>query len=545
MSLPVPLDVTVGNRRVTRQVKALSFRKEAIGGVRSIAFDLSRPLTDLNGLDPLSKVYVHDGRNGTCIAQARLGDTGRTASTDTGEQWSPVAFGPAQHPSEIRRPLVYVDKSLDGWRLTAVDNATAAGVNFDGSTFPGATGGTQGLLASWQDGTAVVTNSLVASRYDRAMQAGMKLAYVTYNWGAGVTAPGWIIDAVYSNDGNWGLSNTGTADSFNTAGGSRAAIVVANFANGRNVVDLRTFWSGGAATVTGAVTWAFIIPVVEMLRLDKTGAEITAGYGGQAVPHKIVEDLLGRVLPEFDGTNATVSQGSSFAITHLVYPDGTTAAQVLEDMMTFAPAYRWYTKPARNIDGKYQFSWDLWPTTVRYEATLDDGGSFPLSTQGVFNQVWVSWRDEVGRTRTTLRTKACKVLDTQGLTRTETIALGSEAGTLAQAEAAGDAFLNSHNVPKNGGTLTIARPIRDLITGALVMPWEIEAGELVRVRGVEAYPDAFNASTNDGVGIFRIFAVDYQSEGNVATLALDSDPKETEDALVLLLNDRKKGGLRR
>jgi hypothetical protein len=55
---------------------------------------------------------------------------------------------------------------------------------------------------------------------------------------------------------------------------------------------------------------------------------------------------------------------------------------------------------------------------------------------------------------------------------------------------------------------------------------------------VEAYPDAFNADTNDGRGVFRIFSVDYTTEGNVATLALDSDPRETEDALVKLLNQR-------
>ena len=546
MSLPVPLTVTVGNTRITKQVRGLSFRKEAIGGVRSISFGLARPLTDLNGLDPLARVYVRDGRTGECIAQGRLADTGRSASVD-GEQWSAVAFGPVQHASDIRRPLVYLDKSLDGWKIVAVDNAAAAGVTFDASTFPGATGGTQGLLSSWQDGTAVVTNSLVATRYDRIRQAGMKLGYVTYNWGAGVTSAGWTIDAVFSTDGNWGASNTGTVDTWNTAGGTRAAVVVANFANGRNVVDLRTLWTGGAATVSGATTWAFIIPVVEALRLDKSGNEITslASYGGLTLPHRIIEDLLGRVLPEFDGANAVVSQGSSFTISQLAYPDGTTAAQVLEDMMTFAPAYRWYTRPGRQIDGKYQFSWDLWPTVARYEATLDDGGSFPLSTQDVYNQVWVRWTDEAGRGRWELRTKACKLLDTAGLTRTGTIDLGSEAGALAQAQAAGDAFLDDHNVPKNGGTLTVARPIRDVITGAMVMPWEIEPGELVRIRGVEAYPNAFNAVTNDGDGVFRIFAVEYNADANAMTLSLDSDPRETEDALVLLLNNMKKGGFRR
>ncbi|WP_163168112.1 hypothetical protein [Arthrobacter sp. Alg241-R88] len=536
MSLAVPLTVTVGGVDITREIQSMSFRKEAIGGVRSIAFSLSRSLTDLNGLDPLAKVVVSDGRNAMPIAEGRFSDSGRSADA-SGQRWDCVAFGPAQHASDITTPLIYVDTSLEGWVFHVIE-LSGAGATFQASAAPGVTAGLQGLVAAWEDGTLVATNSAVSIRYSRIMDAGMKVARLAYNWGAGVTAAGWVLEAIYSTDGNWAGSDVGTPDAFNVAGGTRAAVVVTNFANGRNVADIRTRWNAGAATVTGSTTWVYTTPPqVEALRLNKSGVEVTTGYAGFIYPHQIVEDLLGRLLPEFDGAGATVNQGSTFPITQMAYPDGVTATQVLEDLMGFAPAYRWYTLPSAS-DAGYRFAWEPWPAEVRYEATLDDGGSFPLSTQNVYNEVIVLWRDEAGRTRTTERTLACALLDKHSLIRKTMINLGSEAGTLAQAQAAGDNFLAAHNVPQNSGTLSVARPIRDVITGAMVNPWELEAGELVRVQGIEAYPDAFNASANDGLGVFRIHAVDYNAEENMATLALDSDPRETEDKLVALTNQR-------
>lgn len=536
MSLPVPLTVRVSDKHITKQVQSLSFRREAIGGVRSISFSLARSLTDLNDLDPLASVYVFDARNAATVAQGRLTDTGRGADGN-GQRWDCVAFGPVQHASDIETPLIYIDRSLEGWRFFGTESA-GAGANFSSSQQPNTTTDLTGLLAAWPDSTPVVTDSFVAMRYDRVRESGMKLAWFSYDWGAGVTSAPWLLEAVFSTDGNPAAANLGTPDAFNTAGGTRAAIVVTNFANGRNVVDLRTRWTGGAATVAGDTTWAFVrIPRVEAIRLNKSGTEITTGYSSGPSTHHIVEDLLGRLLPDFDGPGAVVDTAGAVSVFQLAYPDAVTPAQVLEDLMTLQPAYRWTTGPDVSGNG-YSFRWELWPTTVRYEATLDDGGSFPLSAQDVFNRVIVRYLDDAGYTRIVERSLACPVLDDRGLIRKKVIDLGAEVGSLAQAQSAGDAFLSEHNVPKNAGTLTVARPIRDVTTGAMVQPWEIEAGELVRIRGVEAYPDAFNADTNDGQGVFRIFAVDYTTEGNTATLALDSDPRETEDALVKLLNER-------
>lgn len=542
MSLPVPLSVRVGDRHITREVKSLSFRREAIGGVRSISFGLARPLSDLEGLDPLAKVYIYDTRTAATVAEGRLADTGRTASPDSGQSWDVVAFGPAQHASDITAPLVYIDRSLEGWHLGRLDNAGRAGASFESAVRP-TDPEIQGLMLRWEDGALVQNGTSAASRYARLAETGQKLARFRYDWVAGATVPSWEFDAIFSNDGVYPAVDGGPVDSFTTTVGGRTLNVLTHFTNGRNVVDLRTEWVGALETVNGSTTWVHAVPVVEAIRLDRTGAEVTSGYTGAAAVSTIVEDVLGRWLTQYDGAAAVIEQTGDPEFAHSVeqlsYPNGVTAEQVLDDLMVMEPGFRWYTTPDATGNG-YGFRWEQWSSVARYEATLEDGGNFPLSTQDLFNRVRVIWKDASGRNRSTLRTRACAVLDDAGLVRQAQIDLGSELGTVDAAERAGDTFLSEHNVPKNAGTLTVARPIRDVITGAMVDPWEVEPGELVRVLGVEAYPDSLNASTNDGQGVFRIFAVDYNAEGNVATLALDSDPRETADALVKLLKQRSR-----
>ncbi|MCF6376894.1 hypothetical protein L2K70_04700 [Nocardioides KLBMP 9356] len=538
MTLPVPLTVRVGLEHVTDQVQSLSFRREAVGGVRSIAFTLTRPLSDLGGLEPLAKVCVYNARSAKTVADGRLSDTGRTASAD-GQRWDCVAFGPAQHASDDTRPLIYVDRSAsDGWRTVDVTNPSASMTT---STRPGdtAANATQGLLMTFPDGSPLVADSRVVARYDRIWQAAQKLGAISVDYVAGLSSSTWLLQAIARTDAGASLDPAFTVAATTGLSGV-TGVVGGSFANGRNTVELRWIWTGGPTTTAGDSSWGWFGEIsVRAMLVDRSGADITTGYSNEYVlAHEVVNDLLGRVLLDYDGANATVATTSTM-IGQLAYPDGITAEQVLADLMAIEPAYRWTTGPDTTGNG-YAFRWELWPTTVRYEATLDDGGSFPISTQNVFNQVAVKWVDSSGVNRWSYYTGGAPILDEAGFTRMGVVDLGSEAGSQTAAAAAGAAFLAEHNVPKNAGTLTVARPIRDVLTGAMVQPWEIEAGELVRVLGVEAYPDAFNAADNDGQGVFRIFAVDYTTEGNVATLALDSDPRDTSDALVKLLKDRQR-----
>lgn len=541
MSLPVPLTVRVGDQHVTKQVQSLAFRREAVGGVRSISFSLARPLSDLDGMDPLAKVYVYDGRSGETVAQGRLADTGRGASAN-GQQWDCVAFGPAQHASDITIPSVFIERSLsDGWRVVDVVHPEAT---IGTSSKPGDSAATPstGVLAAFPEGVNVNTGSRTVLRYEALWRyTGQLLGGFQYNWDTSQTSATWTIEGVTRSNATGGEVAAGVA--WNTAGGAANQAVGSTFpaASGRNTFELRIRWNGGAAT-TVADTWGFFENVVIRPQLKvKDGTDLGAAFHNNAyiIATNVVNDLLGRLLPEYDGANATIEGGSTYQITQLAYHNGVNPEQVLADLMAMEPAFRWTTGPDVTGDG-YQFRWEAWPTTVRYEATLDDGGSFPLSAQNVYNEVWVRWVASHGGEIVTILTGNCPVLDDNGLRRVAFVDLGTEVGSEANADQVAQTFLDEHRVPKNAGTLTVARPIRDVLTGAMVQPWEIEAGELVRILGVEAYPDAFNADTNDGQGVFRIHAVDYTTEGNTATLALDSDPRETEDALVKLLNQRSR-----
>jgi hypothetical protein len=230
-----------------------------------------------------------------------------------------------------------------------------------------------------------------------------------------------------------------------------------------------------------------------------------------------VEDLLGRLLTEFDGANATVAT-NTYAIDHLAYPDGVTPAKVLDDLMMYEPAYFWQATD-RNSAGKYKFEWKAWPSTVRYEADAVDGYRSTGSADGLYNAVTVRWRDSRGWIQTTRRTSTVAQL---AFTRDAFLDLGDEVASPTNADQAGDQFLAEHATPPNAGTLTVARPIYDHDRGTRVMPWEIRPGNLIRVRGIAPNPNSLNATRGDGVTVFSIVGVDYNTSSASATLELDS-----------------------
>ena len=163
-----------------------------------------------------------------------------------------------------------------------------------------------------------------------------------------------------------------------------------------------------------------------------------------------------------------------------------------------------------------------WPTTVRYETDVTDGYDSQGSADGLWNAVQVRWTDINGQVQTTRRTSTVAALTNAGITRETLLDLGYDIGSLANAQQIGDQFLALHGVAANAGRLTVARPVHDLITGMTVMPWQIKAGELIRVRGVLPRVDALNATARDGTTVFRIWSREYDIGTAAATLELDS-----------------------
>ena len=535
MTLPVPLTISVNGERITQQTGSLAFRKEAVGGVQSITLNLDAPLATY-AVNPFDTVKVMDARTAEVIAEGRVSDPGRSAGSD-GQQWSVIALGPANHASDINLPLIYVDQSVsDGWRQV---DRIAKGATWNQSTKPGSTSDTAPECQVFQfpEGFTVATNDDITSRYERIREAGMKVGLVALDVDGGSNDANYSNRVVMRTDGaGGGTSYTAT---LSTATSSQALVVVTDWSNGRNTVDLKLIYTGGGGAVANDNKWAsFCNIIIRSMLLDATGADITTGYSLQYVTaHRVVNDLLGRCLPQYDGANAVVDSTNTYQIDSLAYPDGISPREVMEDLMLLEPAFYWTTGP--NVTGNgYQFEWKAWPTTVRYEATLEDGGDFPITATELYNEVTVRWRDKRGRVRSNLRTAACPLLDDQGLTRRALLDVGDEIASTSGANRVGDNFLAAHQYPANAGTLNIARPIKDLTTGRMVAPHEIEPGELIRVRGVESYPDALNASSNDGQTVFRIWAMTYTSDANTAQLELDTYPRTTWAALAKLQRAR-------
>ena len=541
MTLNVPLAVSVDGLHITPKVAGLSFRKEAVGGLQNVTLSLLAPL-DASPLTPLDKVLVMDTRSGKVIGQADVADPGRNADQNTGQTWSMTAFGPAAHASDINQMLQVIDQSMDdGWRR--VRRADLAGGEIGKSTKPG-TDSTDAIVAHVPTSKFINPDDHLAVRYERIRDAGQRLGRVRYDWDAGVTDTNFKVRAVA------GLNNTpdssaAKSSGWNTAGGSHTAVYTTDFTLGRNQVDLEVWFDSGLGAAFQPPNdkyWAsFENVLIRSVLSEKDGTDQTCNNDYVKADWVIRHLLGGGWLPQYDAVNASIDTGGVFQIDQMTYPDGISPREVFDDLMALESAYYWTTGP--DITGLgYQFWWKPWPTTVRYEATLEDGGDFPTTTRELYNRVTVRWVDRRGRAQATQVSGSCPILDAKGRTRRAILDVSTELGSSANAAQLGANFLAEHKYPPNMGTINVARPIRDLETGRLVQPFEIEPGELIRVRGVESYPDALNATSNDGQTVFRIWATTYTADANVAQLELDTYSRSTEQALAKLerRRDRKR-----
>ncbi|MEU4640822.1 hypothetical protein [Micromonospora sp. NPDC023814] len=460
---------------------------------------------------------VYDGRTGLVVWDGRLEDPARSAGTD-GQVWELTGMGGQAHTRDRIVPLIYVDRPNPGG-FDRVLNVTPGGTNSTGDD-PG-NSGKDALILQFPQGLSINTGSKVQVRYGDVARAGQKLALIGYAWDGGSGDVNMLVESIASTNG--GAGEIPRTAAISTAGGAYATRVVGtHWANGRNMLDFRYIRNaGGAYTVPSDLAWAsFTDIVVVAMRHNADGTERTTGYSTATVlASDVVADLLGRLLTQYDGVGATIAT-TTHPIDQLAYPDGVSPDRVLDDLLALESGHTWRVWE-RNSVGKYRFEFVPVPATVRYEADVLDGYDSQGSADGLYNQVTVRWRDAVGRIQTTTRTATAPALDAAGLTRTGSIDLGTDVGSLAAAQRAGDRWLAERQYPPNAGRLRIARPILDLQAGRMVMPWEIRPG-LVRVRGVLPRPDALNNSTRDGVTIFRIVSSEYRASDAAATLELDS-----------------------
>ena len=542
LNVPLAVRLSTGRRdiHVSADVRELAFRSAVPGGFASCEIRLDRPLrVDPEEIAIYGKLYVYDGRSGEIAWQGRMEDPGRGAGPD-GEIWSLRAVGPAAHARDRTVPLIYVERSLERWfRSDISDKGGEDQVRIESTDAP--------ILELQLPQGMDLPNGYHFGRWYRDIaEAGQKLARFAYSHVEGVASVNTQVMSVVQTAFAGGPSRVAVfTDNFTTSPVARAAVVVTDFTNARDIVELRLDRGGATTVVASNTVWSEISGiVVRALLLTKAGAEITTGYTLNTVlASEVVADLLGRLLGQFDGANASIA-ATTYAIEQLAYPDGVTPAQVLDDLIALEGDHYWAAWED-TAAAKARFEWRAWPTTVAYEADTAHGFDSPGSAGDLYNAVSVRWRDALGRIRRTRRTATVTALDDAGLTREAPLDLGDDAGTTTNAERAGDEFLAQHSSPPNAGELTIAAPILDAEAGRMVDPWLIRPGKLIRVRDIEPRVDALNATDRDGVSVFRVVAVAYDAARNEARLSLDSSPLRLEEMLAAAGGATDKGRRRR
>lgn len=532
MSLTLPLAVRVvtakTDRHLTRDLHDLSFRSTAPGGYASATIALNRELSiQPDDIAEFAKVYVYDRRSGATVWEGRLEDTGRSV-TDSGQVWQVAATGPSAHAQDRTISVVYVDGTLNSWTVGSASTPTV-NVVFDDAN---------NIQMSVGNGTTWGTGLAGLAVYHGLEYTGQEVAKVWVPYGATFTSPN--MDARLSTSLGSGSSVHVDNQAVTAPPGFLQAARggVNPITAGHDTVRLRFVRNVSSITPSDdLVTISYGPIVIRGLLKDAAGNDITSGYVSDYVNvQEVVADLLGRLLPKFDGPNATIAS-DVFAINQLAYPDGASAAKILDDLMVLLPAYYWAAWES-GANGLHRFEWKAWPTDVRYEATAVDGFDSPSSAGELYNAVSVRWRNAGGVGQTTRRTQSVPTLTAAGLTRESYIDLSDEIGSATAAVQAGDQFLAEHQTPVNQGTLTVARPITDFQSGRQVQPWEIKPGHLIRVRNVLPRVDAFNATGRDGVTVFRIVAVDFSASQGSATLELDSYPLTVSRAVAELSKRR-------
>lgn len=535
MSLPVPLSVRLKTAsrdvHITAEVEDLTFGSTSPGGYDTCTLTLHRPLNFLPGeLTIFGRLYIYDA--GGVVWEGRMQDPGRTAGTE-GEVYQVAAVGGVAHTQDRTSPYIVIDRQIERWeriQLSTEHPKRETRIDEDSA-------GNPSIWLTAPTGTSWATNASASMHYPHIRRAGQKLGAYNCSGDCGkITAGTWKWRTVTRSPA--GIGTVGRDLDMTTAGIAQSQQEVGDsFPDGDDQLEFRLQQTGGATQIPDDGIWAiFAFVYVQAKLMDKSGVEQGTAYNygdGFNTADEVVQDLLGRFLPEYDGPNATVT-AASYAIEQMAYPDGVTPAQVLDDLVGFEIGYTWHVWESNPANDLFTFEWLLWPTTVRYEADINDGFSAPASGNTLYNKARVRYVDERGKVRSVAVSTGVPALTDAGFNRTAFIDLGDQVSSSANATRAGQQFLLEHKNPVNAGRLTVARRIVDLQTGRMVDPWEIRAGSLIRVRGVESYPNALNTDGRDGLTIFKIAATSYTASEAAATLDLDAYAPSVSRALAAL-----------
>lgn len=579
-SLRVPITVTlkteVSARNITREVSDVSFRSTIPGGFATCTVELNRPFADYSDeLEQFAMLRLTDARSGSVVWEGRLEDPGRTAS-ESGQVWNLSALGPATHAQDYVAPYVAIESSTANWVAAPGNPKWTSGSPQQINDITGAAF-FEGFQITLETGINLVPDPfphlLASYMYPVLAQSGQTLATVYGSFLNGrlvdanhhvrlaaavdenVTNPRYISDIYEIPFAAQGASN-GIPNGPNT----QPVMFPTNF-----------YWRQGVEWITATALEA--VPVFQWIRRDNSnqtsGSQHWLGFGGPvfirpvmhdefgnsigrgvvldpslfspnyATSSQVFKDLMGTRLPLFDPYTSTIEPGTDGLITQFSYPDPTSTAQLLDDLVQLEGGrYYWagwesYRSALAGVT-KYRAraEWKVWPSEVKHVIGMEDGCDLPTSTEQVYDSVSVRWTDPAGRTRNTTVTVTNELLDRAGLHRRGTVDAGDNIVVdLAGAFDFGNKWLADHAYPRGTGTLTVAREILDRQTGRLLAPWELRPGCLVQISGANPSANAQGATSRNGRNVFRVVSTEFNSASGTATLELDSPANSIWDQI--------------
>jgi hypothetical protein len=514
-----------------------------------------------------NRVQVVDLRSSEVAWEGRIEDPARQVDPNV---WQIGALGSMVAATDIQRPVFYIDSSLDRW-------ATADLIDFDGNfifgdnpdVFWSASKDDQArtLTTTYKSNYTIFDNDEDYSwRWDSHGYDQPIARFTLTQKGSGPNSTkATTTDLIVGINANSEIQNT----KFSVTETTKSSVIGANFTdtNTRYIVVGSSGSSGSSSySLTGSDAMLLRIrdPKIVGLRNDRFGNKITsaASYPNTYVTvAQVVEDVVGRFLVggwyelnlnmPWPGSvrpqDVYIDTSDTTQILHLAYPDGATAADILNDLISNVQtnAYwaiwesRWGAYDA-NAPAGFRFEWATWPANVGYVATSQDGFEGQPNGDDVYNFVFYRYPDTFDSNQYHITTnwqgnEMAPELLSGGFTRAVTVNKNdpTDGGTAANLR---DAYLASKDTVLNAGTLTIRRPIQYYDTGSnswtgggrTIDPWLIRPGKLVRItdlppRNTERDVTFGATPPNNSLNgtIFRVVATDYTSSDNTCRLSLD------------------------
>lgn len=520
MRAPLTVRINDGttDRLMSRRITGLRWRKTAPGGHADASCRIDLPASTFSNLGPADRMWVYDNQ-GRTMFDGYTNNPGTQLGRE-GEAFNVTAVGGMSRLSDKMQKLIYVDRLTEDWErdwTPLMPEPAIAEAAIGNTTFGGGGLNVQGLKVGFPRGIAIGIDSMSQIAYAKLVGTDMNLGGITILCLSGKT------DVNYHVEFTTPVVSFAIADptAMNTGGSSNTLWVGTDFPAAQRIFALRLRRLGGATNIADDSTWTFFWGVTVLVqRVDRFGNLLVgaAGLGtvNSVLAHQVVEDLLGRAL-DFCDPNTAVVETASYAIDQLAYVEGAKPIQVLEDLGQFEDML--YEVLESNAAGLHRFNYRAWPTTPRYQLPT----TVPVTQQGsdfdLCNRIAVTWTDVNGARRITVVTSTVPELGTR--TRdADPVTLPVGYGSALNAQRIGEQILAAKASPPKSARVTVAEPIVDMLTGAMVQPWEIEPGYLVRV-----------VATGDDL---RLTEMEYDDDSCSASLQLGEPMPTTEQRIARL-----------